>query len=233
MHQKITHLLDALLHLAFPHVCEGCGSDNLDAKSLLCLRCLAEMPATEYHLYSSNPIEKLFWGRLPLTTATAQYYFTKQSLMQHLLHQLKYKSNQELGRYLGQLMGHELNKSNRYSNIDALVPLPLHPEKERKRGYNQAFVLCQGMGEAMKLPVWKGCVMRTEMTETQTKKGRVERWQNMDGKFLVTNPVKLVGKHLLLVDDVITTGATLEACGRSLLEACSQLSVAALCFSSH
>ena len=225
---------EALLHLAFPHICAGCGSDLLNINNELCLRCLHQLPATQFELHASNPIEKIFFGRLPVTAATAQYYFTKESLVQRLMHGFKYKGNKELGIYLGRLMGIALASSNRFTKIDALVPLPLFPSKERKRGYNQATVLCQGISEVLQKPVWKDAVIRSTFTETQTKKNRVERWQNIEGRFEIANAAQLMNKHVLLVDDVVTTGATLESCGRVLLNAPGlQLSIATLCFSSR
>src|SRR6478735_2149054 len=157
----LTDLKESFLHLLFPHVCEGCGTDILNHDHFLCLQCHSSLPKTDFHLYSNNPIEKIFWGRLPLTNATAQYYFTKDSAMQHLMHQLKYRGNKELGVYLGRLMGHALRQSNRFLSVDALIPLPLFPAKERKRGFNQAMVLCQGIAEVLEKPILKNVVTRT------------------------------------------------------------------------
>jgi ComF family protein len=230
----LKEIKESLLHLAFPHICEGCGSDNLQADHLLCLRCLSSLPSTNFHLHANNPIEKIFWGRIAVTSAAAQYYFTKESIIQNLMHQLKYKGNKEVGIYLGRLMGFAMAESNRFSFIDALIPLPLHQSKEHKRGYNQSTVLCEGISDVLGRPVLKNVVIRPEHTETQTKKGRLERWQNMEGKFELINPSAIEGKHVLLIDDVITTGATLEACGREILKAENvQLSIATLCFSFH
>jgi ComF family protein len=232
--QLLHEIKDSLLHLVFPHVCEGCGSDVLDVHNELCLKCLSSLPETNFHMHANNPIEKIFWGRLPVTYATAQYYFTKESLMQHLMHQLKYRGNKELGIYLGKLMGHALAASNRFSFVDALIPLPLFPVKEKKRGYNQATVLCEGIAGVLQKPVLKDVVRRVSYTDSQTKKNRVERWQNMEGRFELVNPSTIEGKHVLLVDDVITTGATLEACGKEINQVPNvQLSIATLCFSSH
>ena len=154
--------------------------------------------------------------------------------MQHLMHQLKYRGNKELGIYLGQLMGHSLFACNRFRSVDALVPLPLFPAKERKRGYNQATILCEGMATVLQKPVLKDAVTRMSYTDSQTKKSRVERWQNMEGRFEIADEETIRGKHLLLVDDVITTGATLEACGRQITQVQNvQLSIATLCFSFH
>jgi ComF family protein len=228
---SLTEIKDSLLHLLFPHVCSGCGSDLLDKESMLCLRCMEAMPETNFVLHVGNPVEKKFWGRLPLSAATAQYYFTRESLMQHLMHQFKYKRNKELGAQLGKIMGESLKRSGRFK-IDALIPLPLFPAKEKRRGYNQATVLCEGMAESLQVPVLKDVVIRSHHTETQTKKGRIERWQNMEGKFVLRKPEVISNKHVLLVDDVVTTGATLEACGLALLEAENvKLSIATLCSS--
>ena len=224
---------ESFLHLLFPHVCSGCGSDLLSEESMLCMRCIDAMPETNFDIHPNNPVEKKFWGRLKLVGATAQYYFTKESLMQHLMHQFKYKNNKDLGLQLGRMMGENLKRSNRF-NVDALIPLPLFPAKEKKRGYNQATVLCNGMAEYMNVPVLNDVIIRPQFTETQTKKGRIERWLNMEGKFILKDPSAISNKHILLVDDVVTTGATLEACGIELLKADNvQLSVATLCYASH
>lgn len=152
--------------------------------------------------------------------------------MQQLVHQLKYRNQKELGIYMGKLAGHAL--STRFGHIDILVPLPLFPAKERKRGYNQSSLLCEGISRILEKPVLDKVVIRTTHTESQTKKNRVERWQNMEGKFELKDSSGISGKHVLLVDDVVTTGATLEACARVLLKAENvQLSIATLCFSSH
>ena len=223
----------SLLHLLFPHVCAGCGSDIIKENNNLCLRCLAALPETRFENYPNNPVEKIFWGRLSIEAATAQFYFTKESLMQELMHQFKYKGNRETGLQLGKLMGEQIMASNRFP-VDALVPLPLFPRKQKKRGYNQAMVLCEGMSSVWNIPVLDGVIERPEHTETQTKKGRIERWQNMEGKFILTKIDMIRNKHLLLVDDVVTTGATLEACGQELLKGENvSLSIATLCMASR
>lgn len=230
----LKEIKNSLLHLAYPHVCEGCGSDILQADHLLCLHCLSSLPETNFHVHGNNPIEKKFWGRMPVVHATAQYYFTKESMIQHLMHSFKYKGNKELGIYLGRWMGHAFTSSNRFNDIDAIIPLPLHPSKEHRRGFNQAAVLCEGISSVLNKPVLKNIVLKTESTESQTKKNRIERWQNIEGKFELKNAKAIVGKHVLLIDDVITTGATLEACGQEILQAENvRLSVATLCFSFH
>lgn len=153
--------------------------------------------------------------------------------MQHLMHQFKYKGNKATGFQLGRIMGEQLKKSGRFQ-ADALIPLPLYPAKEKKRGYNQATVLCQGMSGVMHIPVLDQSVQRPEHTETQTKKGRVERWKNMEGKFILSNPDSLRNKQVILVDDVVTTGATLESCGAELLKIPGlELRIATLCIAAR
>lgn len=230
---SVNEIKDSFLHLLFPHVCTGCGNDILSDESELCMRCMSAMPETNFEIHPNNPVEKLFWGRLQLSGATAQYYFTKESLMQHLMHQFKYKRNKELGLQLGRIMGEQIKRSGRF-DAEALIPLPLFPGKEKRRGYNQATILCKGMAEMMKIPILENVITRPQHTETQTKKGRIERWKNMEGKFILSNPDAIQNKHVLLVDDVVTTGATLEACGNEILNAGNvRLSVATLCVSSR
>jgi ComF family protein len=216
--QALKTLLGNALHLFYPHICTGCGSDLLDENSQLCLRCINDLPHTGFALHPNNPIEKIFWGRIPVAAAHSEFYFAKESLVQHLIHQLKYKNNTAIGMYLGELMGGTLLRSGRFNNIDYLIPLPLNDNKERKRGYNQATIICNGLSAVMNIPVLTGNVSRKRFTETQTRKHRIERWENVEGSFIINNPARLKGKSILLVDDVITTGATLEACGSMLTQ---------------
>ncbi len=230
---RFREIKDSFVHLLFPHVCSGCGSDILNKESMLCMRCIDTMPETNFEIHANNPVEKKFWGRLSFQQATAQYYFTRESLMQHLMHQFKYKKNKELGFQLGKIMGESLKNSGRFI-VDALIPLPLFPAKEKRRGYNQAAILCEGIAESLQAPVLKDVIIRPQHTDTQTKKGRIERWQNMEGKFVLTNPGAIANKRVLLVDDVVTTGATLEACGLELLGGENvKLSIAALCYAAR
>jgi|SRR5215831_11298148 len=230
----VEEIKDSFFHLFFAHVCDGCGSDLTNRESRLCLQCISQLPGTSFHLHADNPVEKIFWGRLPVVNATAQYYFTKESLMQRLMHQLKYKGNKELGKQLGRLMGIDLGKTNRFTNVDALIPLPLFPAREKQRGYNQAAILCEGIAEIMNVEILKNTIRRIQPTDSQTKKGRLERWENMQGKFELVQPERIRNKHVLVVDDVITTGATLEACGLELLKVVhARVSIATLCVASR
>jgi ComF family protein len=214
----LKNILTDTLHLFYPHICLGCGSDLIDKKNLICLYCINELPHTNFAWHENNPIEKIFTGRIKIMAAHSEFYFSKGTLVQHLIHQLKYNNNKEIGYYLGELMGNSLLRSNRFSNIDYLIPLPLFADKEFKRGYNQAEIICQGIHLSTQIPVMLNNVVRIHPTETQTRKHRAERWENVDGSFSCKNPSSLKGKKLLLVDDVITTGATLEACGQVILQ---------------
>ncbi len=216
--QTLKNIFSSTLHLFYPHLCTGCCSDLLQENNQLCLHCINNLPQTNFAQHSNNPVEKIFWGRIPITAAHSEFYFSKESLLQHLIHQLKYKNNTAIGFYMGEMMGKSLLNSNRFNNIDYLIPLPLYPDKERKRGYNQAAIICNGMSAVMNVPVFNGNVLRQRFTETQTRKHRTERWENVAGSFTIKYPESLKGKSVLLVDDVITTGATLEACGSVIMQ---------------
>ncbi len=213
---SLRRLFNDSMQLFFPHNCIGCGSDVLSDSSMLCLRCISNLPYTGYENIENNPVEDIFRGRTIIKEAASTFYFSKGHLVQHLIHQLKYKGAQQVGQYLGALMGNALLQSERFTNIDYLVPLPLYADKEFKRGYNQSTILCNGMSTTMHIPVMNDNVVRKRYTDTQTKKHRAERWQNVEGSFAIKNPKLLAGKNILLVDDVITTGATLEACGQCM-----------------
>jgi ComF family protein len=152
-----------------------------------------------------------------MNAGAAAWYFHKNSALQSLLFQLKYKSNKEVGLFIGKQMGALLAASERFASIDALVPVPLHPQALSKRGFNQAALICEGIGQVWHKPVLTGAIARTKHTSTQTKQTRAERWDNMENAFTIKDPTSINGKHLLIIDDVITTGATIEACGKTLL----------------
>jgi ComF family protein len=185
---------------------------------MLCWQCLKELPKTGFELHEVNPAAQIFYGRLPLVHVFSWLYFNRGSLTQHLIHQVKYRKNLDLGRHLGELMAASLMASPLYDEVDVLVPLPLNKKKLEKRGFNQSMILCEWMAPVMNKPVETVAVYRTRYTETQTKKTRLQRVENVEHVFDVMDAHLLENKHALLVDDVITTGATMEACGTALLQ---------------
>ena len=211
-------LFDDLISLFYPRLCAGCNTSLVNGEDILCLHCLADLPRTNYHLFPENPVFQIFIGRVNITLASSFCRFDKGGRLQHLLHQLKYKGNCEVGIKMGILFGYDLIQNSSYQDIDAIIPVPLHPKKEKKRGYNQSAEICKGLSESMNRPVISGNLVREIHTSSQTRKGRFERWENVSGIFNVKNEASLTGKHLLLVDDVVTTGATLEACCEPLLK---------------
>jgi ComF family protein len=221
-------LIQSVLHLFFPYTCCGCGSDLITENILFCIHCQASMPVTKFEFFESNPIEKIFWGRVQVQAAAAHLYFTNNSLVQHSLHRLKYKGRKEIGFYLGRQMGKSLKESSRFNNCEIIVPLPLYAAREKKRGYNQASVIAKGISQELEIPVLDDVVSRIKRTETQTHKNRIQRWKNMESTFEIRNAMKISAKHILLVDDVVTTGASLEACAGVLL-ACPGVSLSIAC----
>lgn len=215
---SFTSLTKDVIHLLYPHHCNGCGTDILPYNQLLCTYCLNELPYTEFAKFDGNTIEKIFTGRIEICAAHSEFYFAKGHLIQHLIHELKYNNNKAIGHYLGGIMGETLMNSGRFNHIDIIIPLPMYKKKEFKRGYNQAKIIADGIAEEMDVIVLDNAVARSRATETQTKKHRTERWENVDETFVIQKKELLIGKNILLVDDVITTGATLEACARSILK---------------
>jgi ComF family protein len=180
---------------------------------------------------AGNPIEQLFWGRMPIRAAHSEYYFTKGGRIQQLIHQLKYHQRPEAGKWLGAQIGQSMLASKRFQDLTCLIPLPLHPQKEKLRGYNQATVIAEGLSESLGIPVRNDIVTRARHTETQTRKHRQERWFNVAGGFSINTDLAFEAQHALLVDDVVTTGASLEACGQAILQLPQwQLSVATITF---
>ncbi len=214
---KITRWIDPIFWLYFPKNCPACGRPLRLFGANICGRCSQNLPETHFFEAPGNPIEKIFYGRLPIQTGAAAWYFHKNSALQALLFQLKYKSNKEVGLFIGKQMGALLAASDRFASIDALVPVPLHAQALSKRGFNQAALICEGISQVWHKPVLTSAITRTKHTSTQTKQSRAERWDNMENAFSIKDPTSISSKHLLLIDDVITTGATIEACGKTLL----------------
>lgn len=216
--KKIFSFLNDFLSLIYPNLCLGCKSVLLKNEQYICTKCLFSIPKTKFHDDDENIVNKLFWGRTNLENATAFCYFHKEGILQKLIHQLKYNGKKEVGYYLGKFLGAELSKSEKFKNIDIIIPVPLHPKRERQRGYNQSEWIAIGIAEIMNKKTNSKLVIRDVYTETQTKKTRDERWKNVQSIFNINKIGLLNGKHILLVDDVITTGATIESCAQTILE---------------
>lgn len=212
MLRTLTSYADALLHLLYPHLCKGCAIDIPQREQQLCANCLASLPFTSFEKHKDNPAEKIFFGRTMIHAAMGLLYFTKDSLVQSLVHQIKYEGAKELAVYMGKMMGRTLANEARFGAIDLLLPLPLTQKREKQRGYNQSTLLAEGISSVLQVPVLSTALQRLSSQGTQTHKSREERWLLMQRQFVCPTPQALAGRHVLLVDDVITTGATLDAC---------------------
>jgi ComF family protein len=221
-----------VIQLLFPKTCVACHVNLVKNEQHLCVACLLDLPQTRFHEMHDNALAKTFWGRLPVEQAFAFVYFKKGNAVQHILHEIKYKNNKELAVFVGQYYGSILHAAG--IKLDGVVAIPLHSNKLRSRGYNQSELIAEGLAQSLQVPNLSSYVTRVKATETQTKKTRFARWQNVEEVFSLKREHAFVGKHLLLVDDVITTGATIEACGNQLLQASGvKLSVASIAFASN
>jgi ComF family protein len=217
--------------LLFPELCQACGESLVAGEELLCLDCRYNLPFTDFHLKPDNLVAQQFWGKTDLEAAYALCYFTKGGKMQHLMHQFKYKGVQKIGNLLGNIAGEQLLKAPVFNNVDLIIPVPLHKSRLRKRGYNQSTCFAEGLAEKLNIPVDMDNLIRIRATETQTHRSRFSRFENMQQVFTLTNPEALINKHVLLVDDVVTTGSTLEACGTELLKVAGlKLSIATIAY---
>ncbi|MCE2893155.1 MAG: ComF family protein [Flammeovirgaceae bacterium] len=215
--------------LFFPNYCFGCNRSLVKGEDTLCTICLIDLPKTNYHLLIDNPIKGRLNGRLPIDHALAYLKFRKSGIVQHLLHQLKYNNHPEVGVKLGLTYGRELEQVGFQNEFDVIIPIPLHPTRLRKRGYNQSAKFAEGLSHSLRIPWAESISIRKTTTSTQTKKSKQERWENVEGAFGIQSAEKIVGQRILLVDDVVTTGATLEACGQHLIKnRCGSLSIACI-----
>lgn len=229
--QQVIQLVSDVIALLFPNLCSGCGLALHPSEKAICTHCELDLPYTDFYWYAHNRVAKQFWNRLPFEAAMAMLYFKKNTKTQNLIHNLKYNGKTEVGQKLGNLLGNKLAISEHYKEIDFIIPVPLHLKKERARGYNQSDYIADGVAEVLSIPVLKNSLIRKKITETQTRKSRFIRYENMLSVFDVQKPEQLQHKHVLLIDDVITTGATIEACGNALIErGIKKLSIASLAF---
>ena len=208
----------SILHFFFPSLCALCKQALLIQEQVLCIACEQKLPFTHYHALYNNETSIRLAGRFPFQQATSLFYFTQGSAVQELMHILKYKNHPEIGTYFGSLLGKQLRNEANFQSIEAIVAVPLHFKKEQQRGYNQSNLIAAACAEAMGVPFYSKALVRKRFTQTQTLKTRSERVDNMEAAFFVNNTNLFVNKHLLIMDDVLTTGATIEACALQLLK---------------
>lgn len=230
----LTREINNLAELFYPNLCIACNNRLVTQEKYLCMHCWHDLPVTNFHHSPDNKVAMLFWGRVQIENATAFFAYNKGSNYQHLIHFIKYKGLKELGFETGIRFGHVLKNAANFGDADIIVPVPLHPEKEKLRGYNQSEWIARGLGVSMLKPVSANNLVRKIHTSTQTRKNRFERWENVDNIFEIKNPDAFAGKLVLLTDDVITTGSTLEACATELLKITgTRVSVASLAFADY
>lgn len=214
----IVRVMSDIMRLVFPYNCEACGIELVGNEELICIQCWRFLPKTNYHLQPNNPIEIRFWGRIPIQHGAAIYFFNRDSRVQTLLHGLKYKNKPEIGLQIGRKYVTDLLISSWIQEIDLIIPVPLSEKKKKIRGYNQSEKIALRIGEGLQIPVDISSFIRIKHTKSQTTMTISERMQNVDQAFSVIYPSQLENKHILLIDDVITTGATLETCAREILK---------------
>lgn len=227
----LSQSISDVLEMIFPSMCITCEERLATQEKYICFNCWHDLPVTNFHRNPDNKVAQLFWGRVELENATSFFSYKKGSKYQHLIHFIKYKGLKELGFETGRKFGFVLAESEAFKAVDLIVPVPLHPKKERKRGFNQSYWIADGIADVLKKPISEKNLFRKTFTTTQTRKNRFERWQNVDGIFGINKADEFLGKHILLIDDVVTTGATLEACAFQILNLQgTKVSIATLAF---
>lgn len=211
-------MFNSILNLFFPKVCAGCRKLLLASENVLCTNCRHEMPLTQYHLDSKNEAVKKFYGKIEIEYASAFLYFNKKGIVQELIHNLKYKGQEEIGTILGNWYVEDLKELKLETPFDIIIPVPLHKRKFKERGYNQVTTFGKTLAQGLEIAYDDTVLYRKKYSKTQSKKNLLGRSENIENIFDVHSIEKHQNKHLLIIDDVLTTGATLEACSRALLK---------------
>ena len=205
------------LNLLYPKLCHACDSSLKSNEDILCTSCLHAIPVADHHLEKDNPVEKIFFGRIRVENATSLLLFEKKGMVQKLIHNLKYRGHEEIGSFLGAWLGSELKQIPEWQQVTTIIPVPLHKKKLKIRGYNQVTGFGRDLAKALEVPFRDDILLKVSATQTQTLKKRLARWGSIDETFVLENSSSLENAHVLLVDDLVTTGATLEACAQKLL----------------
>lgn len=222
---------DALFHLVFPRNCLLCDTDLNHQEKGICRKCSHKLPYTKFEFSKNNAVDQLFWGKVKIERAMAMLFFRKGERPQKILHHIKYRKAKDLGISMGEILGKRLVDAHFLDDIDVIIPVPLHPRRLKHRGYNQSELIAQGITKVTGIKLIPNAIVRQSHTETQTKKSRYERHENVHRVFVIPNTKPLEGRHVLLIDDVVTTGSTLEACASQLANIQNiKISVAALAF---
>lgn len=212
-------MIKNLINIFFPKVCYGCDNILSDNEKYICTKCRHELPTTNFHFDNKEAVKKVLYGRVQLENATSLLRFEKRGIVQELLHKLKYKGYQDIGQFLGEWLGSELSLSKDYEDVDLVVSVPLDKRKLRKRGYNQVDRFSKAIATRLNVPQVDSVLQKISSTNTQVFKKRSSRWSNNDEVFKLKDSKSISGKHILLCDDIITTGATIESCVNELLKA--------------
>ncbi|HEY4655493.1 MAG TPA: ComF family protein [Cyclobacteriaceae bacterium] len=217
MKSFLSEISDDFVSLIYPHVCEGCLGPLVKGEDILCTSCLSDLPRANMHIDGNNPLAEKFKGRIPVIAAAAFLRFRKRGKVQRMLHSLKYRNRPEIGYKLGYAYGHDLVQAGFSDRFDLIISVPLHPSRLRSRGYNQSDEWARGISDSTAIPFRSGLLQRLRNTRTQTDRSKLGRWENVREVFTVAYPDQVRDKAILLADDVVTTGATLESCGQVLL----------------